>query len=98
MAIIRWSRHPSVAANDWTRRWLQIQADMGLAQNTVDAYGRGLEEFLRFLKSVGAPLLQVNREHVAGYVRFVQAKPGHCKQQDSGSPRRHGVPRLNAKK
>jgi integrase/recombinase XerD len=76
VAIIRWSRHPSVAANDWTRRWLQIQADIGLAQNTVDAYGRGLEEFLGFLRSVGAPFLQVTREHVAGYVRFLQAKPG----------------------
>ena len=49
---------------------------MGLAQNTVDAYGRGLEEFLGFLRSVGAPFLQVTREHVAGYVRFLQAQPG----------------------
>ena len=44
VAIVPWSRDPSFAADDWTRRWPQIQADMGLAQNTVDACGRGLEE------------------------------------------------------
>ena len=76
MAIVRWSRHPSVAANDWGRRWLQIQADMGLAQNTVDAYGRGLEEFLCFARSVGAAFLEVRREHIAAYVRFLRTKPG----------------------
>ena len=76
MAIVRWSRHPSVAANDWGRRWLQIQADMGLAQNTVDAYGRGLEEFLCFTRSMGAAFLEVRREHIAAYVRFLRTKPG----------------------
>ena len=44
VAIVPWSRDPSFAADDWTRRWPQIQADMGLAQNTVDACGRGLED------------------------------------------------------
>jgi site-specific recombinase XerD len=49
---------------------------MGLAQNTVDAYGRGLEEFLCFARSVGAAFLEVRREHIAAYVRFLRMKPG----------------------
>lgn len=77
MAVIRWARHPHVAAEDWSRRWLQIQADLGLAQNTVDAYGRGLEEFLCFVKSMEASVLEINRERIAAYIRFLRTKPGH---------------------
>jgi len=77
VAVIRWARHPHVAAEDWSRRWLQIQADLGLAQNTVDAYGRGLEEFLCFVKSMEASVLEINRERIAAYIRFLRTKPGH---------------------
>ena len=45
----------------------------------------GWEEFLGFLRSVGAPFLQVTREHVAGYVRFLQAKPGHVDHKVCGN-------------
>lgn len=36
--------HFNPGFNIWSLRWLRIQAEIGLAQNTVDAYGRGLEE------------------------------------------------------
>ena len=52
MSEIDWSRYPFVAENDLGRRWLQIQCDLGLAQNTVEAYGRGLEEYLRFVRDL----------------------------------------------
>lgn len=43
-----WERYPSVAANARAREWLQIQSDLGLACNTIEAYGRSLERYLRF--------------------------------------------------
>ncbi len=40
MSHIQWERYPSVAGLLQARTWLQIQHDLGLAQNTVEAYGR----------------------------------------------------------
>jgi integrase/recombinase XerD len=53
MHIIRWSRYPTLTANDDAKRWLQSVADLGLAPNTVEAYGRGVEQYLVFGASMG---------------------------------------------
>jgi site-specific recombinase XerD len=76
MSEIKWSRYPSVAENDLGRRWLQIQRDLGLAQNTVEAYGRGLEEFLRFIRDLEIAPTEVGGEILAAYVRSLRARPG----------------------
>jgi hypothetical protein len=39
MSEIDWSHYPLTGESDLGRRWLQIQCDLGLAQNTVEAYG-----------------------------------------------------------
>ena len=43
---VRWERFPSVAALPEAKQWLGIQSMLGLAHNTIEAYGRGLEDFL----------------------------------------------------
>ena len=47
--VIRWDRYPCLAVHSHARTWLTIQANLGLATNTVEAYGRALEEFFVFL-------------------------------------------------
>src|SRR5437763_12454491 len=42
MTEVRWERYPSVAQLPYARSWLQIQGNLGLAPNTIDAYGRAL--------------------------------------------------------
>jgi len=76
MSEIDWSRYPLVAESDLTRRWLQIQSDLGLAQNTVEAYGRGLEEFLRFLRGLETSPSEVGRGIIAVYIGKLRARPG----------------------
>ncbi len=76
MSEIEWSRYPLVAENDLGRRWLQIQRDLSLAQNTVEAYGRGLEEFLRFIRDLEKAPTEVGGEILAAYVRSLRARPG----------------------
>jgi hypothetical protein len=44
MDEVDWFRYSLVRDSDCLRRWLQIQSDLGLAKNTVEAYGRGLDE------------------------------------------------------
>ena len=74
--MIQWSRYPTIAANEPARRWLQSVADLGLASNTVEAYGRGVEQFLLFNRAMGVTSENARRDHIAAYVRFASAKRG----------------------
>ena len=53
MTEVEWDRYPIVAADEKARAWLQIHGDLGRAHNTVDAYGRGLEDYFRFSHRAG---------------------------------------------
>ena len=46
MDLIHWAYYPSVAQNAHARDWLEIQTMLGLAQNTIHAYGRGANDYL----------------------------------------------------
>jgi hypothetical protein len=48
---VRWERYPLVAENFHSRDWLTWQCNRGLAANTVEAYGRGLERHLLSLRA-----------------------------------------------
>ncbi len=74
MHVIHWSRYPTMAANEPARRWLQSVADLGLASNTVEAYGRGVEQFLLFSRAMGVAPESARRDHIAAYVRFASTK------------------------
>ena len=65
MHIIRWSRYPTLATNDDAKRWLQSVADLGLASNTVEAYGRAVEQYLYFSTSMGVLPKNARRDHIA---------------------------------
>jgi integrase/recombinase XerD len=49
---------------------------LGLAPNTVEAYGRGLEDFLRWCESAGVEGADAGRADLAGYVRDLRRRPG----------------------
>jgi integrase/recombinase XerD len=75
MTDVRWDRYPTVEADGHARGWLGIQADLGRAANTVEAYGRGLEDFLRFSQQVGIQAEVASRADVAAYVRRLADRP-----------------------
>jgi integrase/recombinase XerD len=87
MHVIQWARCPFIAKNDYARRWLQSVADLGHARNTVEAYGRAVEEYLSFTKGLGVAVADARRDHVAGYVRslLVRNKPD-AKVIEIGAP------------
>jgi integrase/recombinase XerD len=66
---VRWERYPRVAENAHSRAWLTWQCTRGLAANTLEAYGRGLERHLRFLAARGLTIESATRLDVAAYVR-----------------------------
>jgi integrase/recombinase XerD len=89
MLEIRWARYPKLAAFSMARTWLQIQANLGLAFNTIEAYGRALEDYLAFSSRSDTDITTANREHISAYVRDLSARPNPKKPKilvvDSGA-------------
>jgi integrase/recombinase XerD len=46
MTEVQWSHFPLVAAYEHAHRWLQFTAHLGRAQNTIEAYGRAVDDHL----------------------------------------------------
>lgn len=76
MTNILWERYPQVAAVPWARTWLTIQKNVGLADATIDAYGRALQEYLTFCADHDVESEAATREHIAAYVNHLTACPG----------------------
>jgi integrase/recombinase XerD len=83
-ALVCWERYPKVAVHKTGRAWLQIQANLMLAPNTIDAYARGLEQYLSFSLESGIQVETVSKDHVARYVHFLAKKP-HPQARSIGS-------------
>lgn len=75
MAEVRWERYPFVARSPHARAWLTIQAHLGRAANTVEAYGRALQDYLAFAERHGVVAEAAAREHIAAYVHDLTARP-----------------------
>lgn len=66
---IQWGRSPIIAELAEARAWMTFQVCRGLAENTLDAYGRNLEHYLRFLQRRGLQPWEVRQDQVADYLR-----------------------------
>lgn len=68
MHEIEWRRYPLVASVPWAREWLEIQAKLGLASTTLEAYGRGANDFLAFCQRQGLGAVEAKKVAIAAYV------------------------------
>lgn len=75
MRNICWERYPHVGQLPGARSWLQIQGNLGLAHNTIDAYGRALEDYLIFCERHGIDVLTATKEHISQYVHDLTSRP-----------------------
>ncbi|MBJ7594742.1 MAG: tyrosine-type recombinase/integrase [Candidatus Dormibacteraeota bacterium] len=70
--LARWPaicRHPDASA------WLRLQADLGLAPRTIEAYGRALDEYLVTCTDEGIEPSRATRRDVARYVHELATRP-----------------------
>ncbi len=72
---VRWERYPLLVQQPRARIWLTIQSDLGLARNTIDAYGRALEDYLRFSGRGEVRPDTATRADVAAYARDLATRP-----------------------
>jgi integrase/recombinase XerD len=61
--------------HDRAREWLQIWTDLGRAPRTIDAYARGLAEYLQVCEREGIDPLTATRAQVAVFVRELTSRP-----------------------
>jgi integrase/recombinase XerD len=89
MIDIPWDKFPLVAGHEHARRWLQFTANIGRAANTIDAYGRAVEDHLRFCASAGVDPLMIRADTVAAWIgdMFERPNPRSAKvvRLDSGA-------------
>jgi site-specific recombinase XerD len=69
------NRWPKLASCREALRWLSIQQDLGLAPRTIEAYARGLTDFLAVCEQQGFDPLRVGRAEIASYVRDLSERP-----------------------
>lgn len=89
MAVVLEDKWPILARHERALEWLRIWADLGRAPRTIDAYGRGLAEYLGVCEREGIDALQATRAQVGVFVRELTRRPSRRGQNvlalDSGS-------------
>jgi integrase/recombinase XerD len=88
-AVSAWDKWPVLSRHERAAEWLGIWADLGRAPRTIDAYARGLAEYLQACERDGIDPLAATRAHVAGFVRELRTRPsrrgGNVLVLDSGA-------------
>jgi integrase/recombinase XerD len=74
-AVVLTEKWPVLGRHEQAAVWLQIWADLGRAPRTIDAYARGLAEYLLMCEREGVEPVAANRAHVAVYVRELMSRP-----------------------
>jgi integrase/recombinase XerD len=69
---LRW---PVLSTCPEAMNWLEIQANLGLAPRTIEAYARGLADYLSFSRREGKDPLSAGRAEIARYVRDLAVRP-----------------------
>ena len=76
MAAVLLGRWPVLGRHERAAEWLGIWADLGRAPRTIDAYARGLAEYLEACERDGIDPVAATRAQVAGFVRELRTRPG----------------------
>lgn len=76
--MVDWQRYPQVSEQVEAKRWLQAQEHLGLSANTIDAYGRAVEDYFRVCIDHHIDPLEATLEHVALFVHSMRTR----KQKD----------------
>jgi site-specific recombinase XerD len=75
MAMSVEEKWPVIGRTERAAEWLQIWADLGRAPRTIDAYARGLAEYLEVCERDGVDPLEAGRAQVAAFVRELTNRP-----------------------
>jgi integrase/recombinase XerD len=69
------TKWPVLARHERAMEWLRIWIDLGRAPRTIDAYTRGLAEYLQVCEREEIDPLTATRAQVAVFVRELRSRP-----------------------
>ena len=75
MALALENKWPVLGRHPKASEWLQIWADLGRAPRTIDAYARGLSEYLLVCEGEDIDPLAANRSQLALFVKELTTRP-----------------------
>ncbi len=75
MAVVLEEKWPVLGRHARAAEWLGVWADLGRAPGTIDAYGRGLAEYLQVCERDGVDPLAATRAQVGAFVRELTSRP-----------------------
>ena len=84
---------PVLGRHERAAEWLGIWTDLGRAPRTIDAYARGLAEYLLVCERDGVDPLTANRSQVAVFVRELATRPQPRRQRGRAGLRGRAVER-----
>jgi integrase/recombinase XerD len=67
---------PVLVRHERAAEWLRIWADLGRAPRTIDAYARGLAEYLEVCERDGIDPMAATRAQVGVFIRELTSRPG----------------------
>jgi len=73
--VVLEERWPVLGRHEQAAGWLRIWIDLGRAARTIDAYARGLAEYLELCERERVDPVAANRAHVAVFVRELTTRP-----------------------
>src|SRR4029077_835990 len=75
VTVVIIEKWPVLGRCERAAEWLQIWSALVRAPRTLDAYGRGLAEYLQACERDGIDPLTANRSQVAAFVRELTSRP-----------------------
>ncbi|MBA6440971.1 site-specific integrase [Streptomyces sp. GMR22] len=74
-AVVLEEKWPVLGRHKRAAEWLRVWRDLGRAPRTIDAYARGLAEYLLVCERDGIDPVVANRLHVAAFVKDLSTRP-----------------------
>lgn len=68
-------KRPVLCRHERAAEWLRIWTDLGRAPRTIDAYARGLAEYLLVCEREGVDPVAATRAQIALFVRELRTRP-----------------------
>jgi site-specific recombinase XerD len=88
MTEIQWTLYPYVAELDHAKDWLVIQKKLLRASKTIDAYARGLNDFLSVCERSAFRVESATKGDIASYVEEMASRP---QAEVQGSRHKYGT-------
>jgi site-specific recombinase XerD len=73
--VVLEEKWPVLGRHEWAAAWLRVWTDLGRAPRTIDAYARGLAEYLEMCERAGVDPLGATRADIARFVRELTERP-----------------------